>query len=226
MERMERINATDLVVNYVKTAIQNGELKIGDKLPREADMAQELGVGRSSLREGIKILNAYGVVESRQGEGTFVVDNRAQNFFEFMGFFSSKENMQYFLELRRVIEVGNIVDIHDKLQPEDIAELERLVNILNQEGLPEADYIEADKAFHGYMISFRKNPMIIQINNMLTMMRKDLLARLFAHEEIVQDARVAHRKILDALKAQDLDECINAVGAHLDTTVKRVSQVY
>ena len=226
MERMERVNATDLVVNYVKTAIQNGELKIGDKLPREADMAQELGVGRSSLREGIKILNAYGVVEARQGEGTFVVDNRASNFFEFMGFFSNKENMQHFLELRRVIEVGNIVDIHDKLGPKDIAELERLVNVFDVAGQPEAEYVEADKGFHSYMISFSKNPMIIQINNMLTAMRSDLLERLFAHEEIIQDARVAHHKILDALKAQDMDACIEAVGAHLDTTVRRVSQVY
>lgn len=223
---MERVNATDLVVNYVRTAIQNGQLKVGDKLPREADIAQELGVGRSSLREGIKILNAYGVVESRQGEGTFVVDHCASNFFQFMGFFSSKENMHYFLGLRRVLEVGNIVEIHDKLQPEDIEKLEKFAAVFDNEDRPTSEYIEADKDFHSYMISFSKNPMTIQINNMLTSLRSDLLERLFAHKEIVQDARFAHHKIVEALKSKDMNACIAAVGDHLDTTVNRLPQVY
>ena len=51
MKKPERISATTQVVDAVRLAIQKGELKVGDKLPRESDMAEELGVGRSSLRE-------------------------------------------------------------------------------------------------------------------------------------------------------------------------------
>lgn len=226
MERMERVNATDLVVNYVRTAIQEGELKFGDKLPREADIAQQLGVGRSSLREGMKILNAYGVIESRQGEGTYIVDNRAHNFFEFMGFCPTQENQMYFLELRRVIEVGNIATIYNRLQPSDLEELERLASVLDRPGLPEEDYIAADKEFHQYLIGFTNNPMTIQINNMLSDLRTDLLQRLFAHSEIIEDARVAHHRIVDALRAQDLNACIEAVSKHLNTTVARLPMIY
>ena len=53
-----------------------------------------MGVGRSSLREALKILNVYGVIESRHGEGTFIVDNRARNFFKFLGFERNKENIK------------------------------------------------------------------------------------------------------------------------------------
>ena len=102
MMRSERVCATDQVVNWVKSEIQSGRLRVGDKLPKEADMAEMLGVGRSSLREGMKILNTYGVVESRQGEGTFRVDHVAKNVFEFLGFLPNQENTAYFLELRRV----------------------------------------------------------------------------------------------------------------------------
>ena len=56
---MFRVNATDIVVNYVKDALRAGKLHVGDRLPKEADMAKELGVGRYSLREGMKILAAY-----------------------------------------------------------------------------------------------------------------------------------------------------------------------
>ena len=129
MKKPERISATTQVVDAVRLAIQKGELKVGDKLPRESDMAEELGVGRSSLREGIKILNAYGIVESRQGEGTYIVDNSARNFFQFMGFFPSAENTINYLELRRTLEVGNIVSIYDKITCSELDALEKLVDI-------------------------------------------------------------------------------------------------
>lgn len=124
MNETGRVSASDLVVNNIRSKIQRGELKVGDRLPVEADLARELNVGRSSLREGIKILTTYGVVESRQGEGTFITDNVARNFFEYMGFFPSKENSEYLVELRRVIEVGNIAAIYDRVTPQQYDQLE------------------------------------------------------------------------------------------------------
>ena len=208
--------------------IQRGELKVGDRLPKEADLAKEIGVGRSSLREGMKILNAYGVVESRQGEGTFVIDNTAQNFFEFMGFFPSKENNESFIELRRVIEVGNIASIYNQLDKDTLKALENTVIILG-ENRPVDDYVIADESFHNILISYTKNPMIIQINNMIASMRKNLLYKLFCHPEILRDAYTAHTKILLALKAQDFNACIEAVASHIDITKdhsKRISAEY
>lgn len=202
-------------MNYVKTAIQKGELKVGDKLPREADIAQELNVGRSSLREGLKILHAYGVIEARQGEGTFVVDNRARTLVEFMSFVSSEENMHHFLGLRRILEVGNIVDLQGKMRLKDIEELERLNSVFFERGLPVQDYIDADKAFHNFMISFSRNPMLIQINNMIANLSEALLVRLFAEEKNICDVAEGHRKILEALKANDMEKSIEAIGSHL-----------
>lgn len=219
-----RINATKQVVDTIKLAVQRGQLKVGDKLPREADLAAQLGVGRSSLREGIKILNAYGVVESRQGEGTFIVDNSAKNFFEFMGFFPSSENTANYLELRLVLEVGNIVSIYDKITDKDLDELEPLVNVLNRKGAID-EYVEADKAFHRALISYTKNPMIIQINNMIADIRTDSLYRLFCYPAIVEDAYTAHKRILNALRMRDLKECIAAVSTHIGTTQAHVVHI-
>ena len=225
MDKTKRVNATMQVVNSVKTALQTGELKVGDRLPNEADMANEIGVGRSSLREGIKILAAYGVVEPRQGEGTFIVDNRATNFFEFMGFFPSRENMQYFMELRRVLETGNIVAIYDKLTKEDFERLEASVQQYYEE-LSVEDYVRVDKEFHNILLSYTRNPMLIQVNNMVEAMRGDLLYKLFLNKAIVEDARSGHQRILDALKAKDLDACIKAVAAHIEITKDHVDTIY
>ncbi len=225
MNKTERVNATTQVVNSIKAAIQNGELALGDQLPNEADMARELGVGRSSLREGMKILAAYGVVEPRQGEGTFIVDHRARNFFEFMGFFPSKENMDYFIELRRVLEIGNIVTIHDQLTQKELDELDAILVEFERE-LPVEEYVRLDLAFHRYLISHTQNPMIIQVNNMIEAMRGELLYKLFLDMKVVNDARGAHRIIMKALKARDLDACIDAVAAHIDKTKAHIDVTY
>lgn len=224
MKKPERVSATTQVVDAVRLAIQKGELKVGDKLPRESDMAEELGVGRSSLREGIKILNAYGIVESRQGEGTYIVNNSAKHFFEFMGFFPSAENTMNYLELRRTIEVGNIVSIYDKITDPELDALEKLVEILGRR-CPIDDYVKADQDFHQALISYTQNPMLIQINNMIADMRSNLLYRMFCHHEIVEDAYAAHREILRSIRKRDLMACIQAVNDHLDTTERHSQNV-
>lgn len=224
MNETGRISASDLVVNSIRSKIQRGELKAGDRLPVEAELAKELNVGRSSLREGIKVLTAYGVVESRQGEGTFITDKVAQNFFEFMGFFSSKENNQHLLELRRVIEVGNIVAIYDRVTPQQYDQLEKLVNVFDEPHTI-AEYVEADYEFHNTLIAITNNPMLIQINNMIAHMRRDMLYQLFLHEAIIQDARRAHHAIFDSLKAKDINACVEAVSDHIETTKRRMDAI-
>lgn len=225
MNETGRVSASDLVVNNIRNKIQRGDLKVGDRLPVEADLAKELNVGRSSLREGIKILTAYGVVESRQGEGTFITDNVARNFFEFMGFFPSKENSEHLIELRRVIEVGNIAAIYDHVTPEQYDELEKLVDVFDEVHTID-EYVEADYNFHNKLIEITGNPMLIQVNNMIAQMRLDLLYRMFSHPEIIQDARCAHRKIFNSLKAKDRNACISAVAAHIGTTKRLIESVY
>lgn len=225
MSKIERVNTTDLVVNIIKSRLLDGTLKVGDKLPRESDLAEELGVGRSSLREGIKILHAYGVVESRQGEGTFVIDKRAENFFEFFGFMPGKENMRYFMELRRVLEVGNIIAICGKVDEETYAKLETYAAVFDEERSIK-EYVDADREFHRTLIGFSDNPMLIQVNNMITAMRSDLLYRLFEHKSIVQDARKAHHRIIATLRSGSLADCIDAVSSHLNTTEDHIENIY
>jgi GntR family transcriptional repressor for pyruvate dehydrogenase complex len=227
-KKVPRVNATEQVVGTIKRMLQRGELKIGDRLPKEADLAVEIGVGRSSLREGMKILAAYGVVESRQGDGTFIVDNTAKNFFEFMGFMPDKDNLDTFVELRRVIEVGNIISIYDQLDQETLSALENTIKVL-KDARPVDDFVIADMTFHSILLSHTKNPMIRQINNMIEALRIDLLYRLFCHPQILNDAYVAHTEILNALRAKDFNACVDAVVNHIDVTkehTRRIAKEY
>ncbi len=73
MEKLiKRSGVCDEIVKQLQQQIISGKYKIGDKLPSESEMMQELGVGRSSVREAVRILANYGLLRVKQGLGTFV----------------------------------------------------------------------------------------------------------------------------------------------------------
>lgn len=224
MEELGRVSASDLVVKRIRSKIQRGELKVGDRLPVEAELARELNVGRSSLREGIKILVAYGIVEPRQGEGTFIVDRVAENFFEIMGFFPSKENYEVLLELRRILEVGNLLAVYDKVPSREMETLERYVRVFGEKHRID-EYVEADYGFHSTLISISHNPMLDQMNKMLTNMRCDLLYLLFTKEQVIREAYDEHGKILEGIRTKNPKVCMDAMYEHIASTMSEVREM-
>ena len=76
LQSLKKESILQTVINRLTDAIKNGELKPGDKMPPEIELAESLGVARSSVREAIKILSYLGVLESRRAEGTFIRNHR------------------------------------------------------------------------------------------------------------------------------------------------------
>ena len=68
--------ATESVINYIRNLILNRELRIGDKLPTENELCEQLGVGRGSVREAVKRLEAISLLNVRRGDGTYISDVR------------------------------------------------------------------------------------------------------------------------------------------------------
>ena len=79
MESLRTESVVQSVINRLTDAIKNGELKPGDKMPSEIELAESLGVARSSVREAIKILSYLGVLESKRAEGTFVCEGFSES---------------------------------------------------------------------------------------------------------------------------------------------------
>jgi len=218
-----RLGAVDQVVAYVKGGIQSGDLKVGDKLPNEADLAAMIGVGRSSLREGMRILNAYGLVDIRQGDGTYIDNKSEERFIEILNL-QTTGNYQYLMELRRVLETGSIALVSPKITDLQIEELQELVDML----VPSNDItkvVDADRAFHTKLIEITGNPLIISLNNMIYQNRMSLLLTILTDRAILNDAKTAHQSILDALRTRDVTKCIEAVTNHLDVTLVHLSNM-
>lgn len=217
-----RRTTTDEVVDFVSNKIRSGEYKIGDKLPNEDELSKAVGVGRSSVREGMKVLKVYGVVEIRQGGGTFVTDNVAENMFNFLWFISGSTE-ENFTDFIRTLEIGAVICNLDKYTEEDYAKLQLLIDKMDPANDLEV-LVDADREFHHRLTCLGANPLEEQIDRLLYQIRIDTLYKTLCHDEDAEITHDAHQRILDAIKSKDIDACIKAILAHLDTANINISE--
>ena len=128
-------SVVERVVDQITNAIINGELLPGDKLPTEPELCETFNVGRNSVREAIKILEAYGVVEIKRASGTYVRKeyNYKMLYPILYGIILQKDSKRQIVELRKVIDVGVLQEAMRKMEDEDIQLLSDNVKKMQEE---------------------------------------------------------------------------------------------
>ena len=217
MDKNDFPSASDIVVEYVKDAIRSGKYHYGDKLPSEAEMADELGVGRSSLREGMNILRAVGLIETRRGDGSYIDNKTEENFIEVLGLKSGSTSTE-FLILRKVLEVGSISLACPQISEADIDHMQELTDLFTEE-TPLEKRIEADREFHTTIMNVLGNKFILALNDMIYLNRMDTVLIILQDPDIITDTRNAHQAIVDALRSRDPQACIKAMTMHINHTI-------
>ncbi|MBX8936974.1 FadR/GntR family transcriptional regulator [Enterococcus gilvus] len=195
-------------IQQLENYIQQNELTIGDKLPVEKELAEIFGVGRSTLREAVKILVFSNVLEVKQGSGTFVKNGS-------IGEFSTGD----LLRARSMIE-GQAVLLATVHQSEK--DLLRLKEVLFQRNhLLEAgkfsEYIEADLAFHQQIVAMSQNPFLIKWYNELLPGIKLHLSQQVLRMEDYQDNTSLHNKIYRALIEGKAEEAQGMIQENIFT---------
>lgn len=212
---VKRRTVTDEVVEYIGNKIRSGEYVSGDKLPNEDEIAKELGVGRSSVREGMKVLKVYGVVEIRQGGGTYVIDRAGEHMFDFLWLVSGS-TYENFIDFRRALEIGNAALICGKVKESDIEEMQRYINLMDYGNSLDV-IVQADRDFHRKLTEFINNPIQKRIEQMMYQVRTETLYKTLCYREDVEKTKKEHQYILDSIKTSDLRSCIEAITEHLDS---------
>ena len=188
---------------------------MGDVLPSEKELVDKFGIGRSSVREGIRILETIGILEVKHGKGTYIVDNFVESLFNMLGFSLVGDNLSYFLAARRVLECGSIKMVYGRLTTNDIDELEVLANKLSPKNQLK-DNIVNDYLFHSKLIRHTGNTMLIRIYSMIENLLHELMEKLMGYEDIIEDARSAHLEIVKSLRSDNPNDAEQAMGSHLD----------
>ena len=220
LKNLKKESVVQSVINCLTDAMKNKELKPGDQIPPEPELAASLGVARSSVREAIKILTYLGVLESKRSEGTFVCDGFKDSMIDPMvyGIILNQDSFENLMELREMTEAGMMRLAVLKYNESEIQTLEEILksmkDALNHGENAADDFFKVDNQFHDTIAGMAKNPLADKINRVVrtltyamryetvsTMIRGGRGAELIA----------AHEKLLSALKQRDLSDLSEVV---------------
>ena len=175
LKNLKSESVVQQVINCLTDGIVSGQLKPGDRLPTEPELAARLGVARTSVREATKILAYMGVLESRRSEGTFVSSGFKESMIDPMVYgiiLGRGRDFDSLIELRELIEVGIMRLAIRKRNPEQLAEIRRRLEDFEDAAagrrgeIVEACFL-ADDAFHAAVSAMCQNDLADKINRVV-----------------------------------------------------------
>ncbi|HVK21819.1 MAG TPA: FadR/GntR family transcriptional regulator [Actinokineospora sp.] len=196
---------TDEAIEKIKGMIVSGELGPGSKLPREADLAERLGLSRSSLREAVKALSLIRVLDVRQGDGTYVTSLQPNLLLDALGFvvdFHQDSSVLHFLEVRRILEPAATAMAATEMLDADIAGLRGVLAELPEDASIE-ELVANDLEFHRRIALGSGNPVLCSlIDGMSGPTARARIWRGLTQEGAVQRTREQHMAICDAIESR------------------------
>ena len=208
----ERKSAVDVVVDRIKLLLNEKKLKPGDMIPSETVLAQNLQVSRGSIREAMKILSAYGIVEVRRGAGTFISSAANQKNFDPLLFriLVSDPDYKSLIEIRELMEIGIVDLILKNAAPEDFQRLDEAMNSFDlieaQEPVSRQLGDSADIAYHRIMGEITHNKIVSNIYNFII----DLFSPTINSSVGYETHKAMHRAIME----RDHEKAVEMVRIH------------
>src|SRR5688500_1916689 len=215
----EAEGSTEQVVSYVRNLIERGELRPGDRLPAERDLATQIGVSRPTVRAGLRALSAIGVVQSRHGSGTFIPDGPPSLGTDALSFLAALHGFtrEEMYEARRILEVGAAALAAERATPDQIATLaEEVAGMFATMQDPQL-FLVHDINFHRSVAAASGNPIVASLVEMVSALyyeqRRETAVR--ASDRDLRDAAEMHRRIYQAIRAHEAGAAREAMQTHL-----------
>lgn len=225
----EQVRISDAKAQKILDLIESGSLKIGDRLPGQRDLAKQMQIGRSSLREAIRYLEVLGVLETRPGLGTYVISDKAKTLDYPLDkwLIENRDDVFMIFEAREAVEAKAAELASKRAKQEDINKLEEIL-VKMQCAIKNNDFQEItnqDLAFHNSICKASYNDFLCQIadniQNTLMKSRKAVLILPGRANRSLEE----HYEILKAIKQADSDSANEAMKKHLKFAVNEVSSL-
>lgn len=217
LKNLKSESVVQQVINCLTDGMVSGELKPGDRLPSEPELAAQLGVARTSIREATKILTYLGVLESKRSEGTFVTGGFRESMIDPMVYgviLNGARDFDSLMELRELIEVGIMRLAVKKEEPEQLDVIRQKLDDFEAAASGEAgaDIVEAsfqaDDAFHEAVSALCQNELVDKINRVVRTLTYSVRHKTV--ETMIKTGRSrehidVHWKMYDMLVSKNLD---------------------
>jgi GntR family transcriptional repressor for pyruvate dehydrogenase complex len=229
MEAFSKIkpqSRVDLVVDKITNSIINNDLRDGELLPPENQLCEIFGVSRSILREAIRALVSKGLVEVKQGYGTFarflkteVPEEALRNYL-----MANRFSLVQLMEIRTPIEVEVARLAAERREEKHISTMERSLEILNTDSNSVEVYADADGTFHKTIIDASGNPLFgIMIRSIMVNLHisRQLSIRHFGIAVVIKE----HQAILEAIKNKEAIGAATKMKEHMEEYLNRINEI-
>ncbi len=227
IKSFERKNLVKEITAQLKENILSGEWPAGSLIPSEPELSRAFNVSRNTVRSAIQELCAYGILNKRQGIGTYVTESLTGNLLaaSIPSILFSKKDLLDVLEFRRVIEIESVVLACRRASSVDISELRKCVALLRNAGSTPADFITADYALHLQLARSSGNGMFLRVITQL----KDVILQYMEEAVSLTDINVSyerHSRIIDAIEQRKARTARNIMADHFDVLIEYLDTEY
>ncbi|AOP46731.1 FadR/GntR family transcriptional regulator [Streptomyces lydicus] len=199
---------TDEAIEKIKGMIVSGALRPGDRLPKESELAADLGLSRNSLREAVRALSLIRILDVRQGDGTYVTSLDPQLLLEAMSFvvdFHRDDTVLEFLAVRRILEPAATAMAAGRIGPGELDALEAQLDALGPDPSVE-DLVAGDLEFHRGIVAASGNSVLCSLLDGLSgPTTRARIWRGLTQKDAVRRTLTEHRAILGALRDRDAE---------------------
>lgn len=204
------------IVDQIERRILAGDLKIGDQLPAERELAEQFAVSRTAVREAIKTLREKGLVEIRLGRGTFVTSGAAGAVRRSLGLLLKTENGFVNLEeVREILEPEIAALAATRISEEYITAMTEAVETMDTALDNVEIFVEADLDFHLALAEATQNPIIPSLMDSIIDLLREQRKRTGNVEGGLARGQYHHKKILEAVIQHDPQAARKAMQDHL-----------
>lgn len=207
---------------YYINQIRCGDLKTGDKLPPEIELARSFSISRNTLREALKSLEALGILETVRGQGTFVAADARKRVgnMDLLRCFSDKNDLHAMLEAKNILVAEAARFAAMRRTKEDLAEMEALLDTPMDSGF------SAESIFQIRVASAAKSPVLSgYVRSVYQQLLETEYPRLLLRLPI-SDIRLSQRQILEAIAQADEEKAYLAAKQVSDIRYEKLREIH
>lgn len=214
VEKLERKSLAEQVYEQIKVEITTGTWKIGERIPKEADLMSQFGISRNTLREAIRALAHIGLLETKQGDGTFVRNDSELKVI--MQKRVQESSVQEILEIRHALDREAVILACTRRTKKDLQDMDKYMKLCLEASTKKdiSMFVKADAALHLAIVKAAHNKLLL---DMYANILEDIQFSITSTTEInpSENKHHGHTALVTAIKARDKESAAHEVTEYI-----------
>lgn len=217
-KKRKQQSAVEYMMSCFSELLMQHKLKPGDLLPNENNLAESMGISRGTVREGMKILSAFGIVDIKRGDGTYISTTIGDTLLDpfLLSLIMNKHDIREMVEFRQMIELSVVSLVVKNNNENNLSELTEAIEFMKEkvetnEAISPKKWAEVDIAFHHALGKATGNRLIDKLYRFVIRFFAESIERSYQKENNPENAYTLHRDIYEAILGRDENKALAAI---------------